>query len=176
MQSTAGIRMRVAIVALAVLIAGCSPSGEKSDPAAGMATATATLRPGQWRTTAEIVDYSVIGVSAAVRAQTREATSRLPPVITVDCVTSADVRDFAAKRAKHAAGCPVHRINARNRQVDGETTCKAKAITHTVKMRGAYGPERVEMTLDWTVSGSKGGAIQTQNMQLLSERVGDCPG
>lgn len=162
-------------VAIAAALVACSPKAEKTEettvePGAGMAAAASTVKPGQWRTTVSIVDVSAAGMPAAVLSQMKASG----PIVTTDCSTSDDVKDFTTKRAAKDSNCTVSRMDTGGGRIDGETSCTVDGMTQTVKMSGTYGAERVDMTMDMNMQTPAG--PMSQKMQMVSERIGDCPG
>lgn len=163
--------MRIAALALAAALAACSPKAEKAPeaPSAPAAAAT-TVKPGQWRTTVTILDVSAAGMPAGAMAQMKARG----PMVTTTCTTSDDLKEFTQKGATQNSACTITRMETGGGRIDGETTCTADGMTQTVKMTGTHAPDRVDMTMDMSMQTPAG--PMTQKMQMLSERIGDCPG
>jgi Protein of unknown function (DUF3617) len=162
-------------LAVAMALAACSPPAAKKDdaavqPGSGMAAAADTVKPGQWRTTVTVLDFSAAGMPAAALAQMKAGA----PMVTTECSTADDVKEFTSKAANRDSNCSVSRMDTGGGRIDGETTCTVEGMTQTVKMSGTYGAERVDMTMDLNMQTPAG--LMSQKMQMVSERIGDCPG
>jgi hypothetical protein len=162
---------------LGVALAACSPpAAKKEDGGTGAAPAPAasTVKPGQWRTTLTFTDMTAPGLPAAVVAK-----MKADPVVDVSCNTSEDVADFANKSLADdedaGKNCTVNRMNNAGGRIDGESSCTMPGgTTMTMRMAGTYSADRVDMTMD--MNGQTPAGPMSQKMQMVAERLGDCPG
>lgn len=162
------------LTGLTALVLGCSPPaseapGESAAPPASMAQ----MQPGQYRTTMTILDISMPGVPAGAMANMQTA-----PIVTEHCVTATDIADYTAPdltQGQNGMTCTAVRSNSVGGHIDNEATCTGPTGTTTMHMVGTYTPTRVDMEMTSTTQMPNNAGAMTQRMQMVNERIGECP-
>ena len=169
--------MRIAtLAAVLIALAACSPKAEKTEApapeAAAPVNAGAKMKPGEWRTTAKIVEMTMGGVAAPPGA--------LRSNVGTECVTSDDFDDFVNRRSMDeratGADCRFNDLKVAGGRFEGRSECTDPAMggTRTMEMKGVYGETSV--TMDMTMTGQSPRGAMSMKMNIVSERIGDCPG
>ena len=174
-------------LAAAILLAACNGNGETDADGDGkisadeLAAETADLvqpRPGQYRTTAEIVEFDVPGMADEQKQMMRTMMAQGAAQASLSCLTPEDAEKNGARQMveKLAEGdCEIKSFNVAGGTVDAEMQCAGGGgPAGTVKMQGVMEAEKSTMTMEFDQS--LGGATQAHiKMRMNSERIGDCP-
>ena len=172
-----------ALLASACLFAACSPPAQNTSvspsantpnaPVPGAASAAGSLQPGQYRTTVTIVSMNMPGMPAGMAEK-----MRAQPTVTEDCVTSEDVAEMTRKsmvNEEPGQTCTENHITSANGVIDGSATCtRREGGAYTMAMHGAYSANHVEMNM--TMSGQTPMGQMSQQMHMVTERIGECSG
>jgi len=97
------------------------------------------------------------------------------PHVSEDCVTSEDIAEMTRKSLVNSGqNCTENNITSANGRIDGSATCASEAGSFTMTMHGTYGANHVEM--DMTTSGQMRGGEMSQQMHMVTDRIGECTG
>jgi predicted small lipoprotein YifL len=157
------IRSLALCTALAVSLAGC---GDKKPDAAGNAQAagdTATLvkpRPGHWDVKLQMTDFDVPGMPDEIKKTIGKQFSQAGAMAT--CLTP----EQAARNDES--------FSMANGQIAAKLICERGPTKQTVDMRGTYGAEAYDLTLN--SQGEMNGQPMKMTMQVSGKRTGECTG
>lgn len=176
-MNSRSLMFAAAAFAAACALASCSPPAQQSSTtgasAGGGASPATSLQPGQYRTTVTVVSMNVPGMPAGMAEKMRAR-----PTVTEDCVTSEDVAEMTRRSlVNESAGqhCTENRITSANGRIDGSATCsRGEGGAYTMQMHGAYSANHVEM--DMTMSSQTQMGPMTQQMHMVTDRIGECSG
>lgn len=169
------MRIPVAIVAMASLMAACSPPAQA--PAASEAPAAAStsgasvaqIQPGQYRTTVTIVAMNIPGI--------KTATINAQPTTSEDCVTSDDVAELtngSLLDADEGETCTRNGMTAAGGHIEGSATCTGPGGQRSMHMTGSYTPTHVDMDVTATGAMPGGQGDMSQHIRVVTDRIGAC--
>ena len=173
-------------LAAAILLAACGGSGEtdadgdekiSGDELTAAAADMVQPRPGQYRTTAELVEFEVPGMPDEQKQMMRTMMSQGAAQAATTCLTPEDVEKNGARgmvQNMAEGDCEFSKFNVNGGTIDAEMQCKgAGGPAGTVKMTGTMEAEKSSMTMEFDQSlGEQQAHIK---MRMNSERIGDCP-
>ena len=174
-------------LAAAILLAACGGNAETDADGDGkisgdeLAAATEDMvqpRPGQYRTTAEIVEFDVPGMADEQKEMMRSMMAQGAAQSATTCLTPEDAeKNGAQEMVKNMAegDCTFSKFNVAGGNIDAEMQCAgAGGPAGTVKLAGTVEAEKSSMTMEFDQS--LGGEQQAHiKMRMNSERIGDCP-
>lgn len=175
-------RVSAAILATAFLAACSGQSGTDQAAANGAAppeagqTAPATadarlasLQPGEWETSVEVLRMEIPGMPAGVNAPT------VPAVTTRHCLTPEEAAQPSAEFFSgntDDASCQRENFTIAGGRVNGTINCTAEGVTIRSEMTGQFAPDSYEMTAR-TQTTSQGMTMNGET-RIRARRVGDC--
>lgn len=172
--------LRALLLATACVLAACSPPASTSETTSQTGSAAPSLagppvqsiQPGQYRTTVTIMSMNVPGMPAGAAEK-----MRAHPNVSEDCVTSDDIGELTRKSlvdADEGQTCSENHITSANGRIEGSATCQNQdGGAYTMQVNGTYGANHVEM--DMTMSGQTPGGPMSQQMHMVTDRIGECP-
>jgi len=172
--------MKGLLFASACLLAACSPPAQQQSannaPSTGGSSQVnpvgTALQPGQYRTTVTILSMNMPGMPAGMAEKMRAR-----PNVSEDCVTSDDVAELTRKslvNEESGQHCSENNVTSANGRIQGTATCNnGDGGSYTMQMSGTYGSNHVEM--DMNMSGQMPGGPMTQQMHMVTDRIGECP-
>ena len=174
-------------LAAAILLASCGGNGEADADGDGKISADEVAaetedmvqpRPGQYRTTAEIVEFDVPGIADEQKEMMRSMMAQGAAQSATTCLTPEDAeKNGAQEMVKNMAegDCTFKSFDVAGNTVTAEMQCAgAGGPTGTVKLAGTVEAEKSSMTMEFDQS--LGGEQQAHiKMRMNSERIGDCP-
>lgn len=171
----------VAILAPVLMLAACSGQDEAAsgDAAEEMAAAAADgpqPQPGQYRTTAELLEFNIPGAPPEAADMMRSAFSQGAAEATTYCLTPEDAATSREEMLKNMAesDCTVSRFNMADGRFDAALSCPTgQGVSGDVTMTGTMSEtgSDIEMTFATEVPGAGPATIR---MHMVSERIGDC--
>lgn len=171
--------LRGLLLAALCAVASCSPPASQSSDASKSGAVTTSpagppvqaIHPGQYRTTVTIVSMNVPGMPAGMAEK-----MRAQPNVSEDCVTSDDIAELTRKSlvdADEGQTCSDNTINSANGHIEGSATCHNEdGVSYTMQITGTYGADHVVM--DMNVSGQTPGGPMSQQMHMVTDRIGEC--
>lgn len=168
-------------LAAAAFLAACD-SGDAPKSEAEVTKEMANLErptPGLYKSTSRLVSFDVPGMSPAQAERMKGMFS------TADdgrefCLTKEEAeKGFEEMTRKLAEGnCTYDRFKVSGGNLDAALTCETgKDMQASIEMKGTMGSEGSKMTMavDQSAPGVPGGNIKMV-AEVVSQRVGDCPG
>lgn len=166
---------RIALFAVVLALAACSPPPAKapaSAPAAPAAPAFVDkIEPGEWRTTITIGDFNAPGLPPGMAKQMAAAG----PTVVTDCVTTADVAEFGKKAVSQDEDetCTRNDVTFLGGRIAGEMVCTSDGRAMKSIYAGTYSATRMDMTAN-VESDLAGAGKMTSKVTIVSERLGAC--
>lgn len=150
---------------------GNEAAGDKAAEGAGTSGASASLQPGQWEITTQVLSMSAPNMPQGVNIP-------LPGPTTIrTCITPEQAGQPGANiftGSGESGGCTYESNNVRGGRVEATVECNTADGTMRSTMTGQYGGSSFEVNqqVETTASG------QTMEMESRTSgrRVGDCPG
>ncbi|MGF7146790.1 putative small lipoprotein YifL [Sphingomonas zeicaulis] len=177
--------MRTASSAAALItllaLAACGKSDEvKLENASVADVAEATkdrgaavkLKPGQWRTTAELVSIDVPGLSKEMADQIGQSAAKSST--TEDCVTQEEADKPQEMLARDNGECRYDRFQMSGGKIDAVMRCKPAGQPNEmqISLSGNYQPERYDVAAEMVMT--QQGKTITMRLKSKSERIGEC--
>jgi len=178
--------IHTAPLAAAILLTACGGDADTNDDGAvtgeEVAAEAADLvhpKPGQYRTTLELMEFDAPGVPDAAKQQMQQIfTSGLAEGNTF-CVTQAQVDDNGPEqmvRNLAEADCTMNSFDVSGNTVVADMQCPGEGgATRSVKMDGQMTAESSTMTMTTEQDIPNLGTTKMR-VKVSSQRVGDCPG
>lgn len=179
------MRFAFAAVALLSLSACGSEPGEPktADEVIAEAGKLEKPRPGQYETTAELVEFSVPGIPPQQAEQLKAMMGKVGGETTAYCLTPAEAeKGFEENVRKMTQGkqqmnCDFARFDVDGDKLDAAMTCKGpQGMTAEVTLAGTTAAEAssMRMTMVQKAAMIPGGEMRME-MQMDAKRIGDCP-
>jgi hypothetical protein len=170
----------------AILLAACGGNGETDADGDGKISADELAAetedmvqplPGQYRTTAELIEFDVPGMPEEQQNMFRSMMAQGAAQAATTCLTPEDAEKNGAQEMVEnlAEGdCTVRSFNVSGGTIVAEMQCAgAGGPAGTVKMEGTMEAEKSTMTMEFDQS--LGGDTRAHiKMRMNSERTGDC--
>lgn len=180
--------MRRQIIAAAALVALAGCGEEKKEPVTADEVIAEsgeleTPRPGQYRTTVEIVDVSIPGLPAAQAEQMKSMMGNMSAQASAYCLTEQEARKgFEDSIRKMTEGSGGMKCEFEDFAVDGGKIAAALAcqgpqgMSADIALDGTASAEASAMRMKMTQKTAMipGGEMRME-MKMDSRRVGDCP-
>ncbi len=171
----------VAVLTPAFALAGCSGGEEaaSSDAAEEMAAAAAEgpqPQPGQYRTTAELLEFNVPGAPPEAADMMRSAFSQGAAEGNTYCLTPEQAATSREDMLKNMAesDCTVSRFDMSAGRFDAALSCPSgQGVAGNVTMTGTMSETGSDMEMAFTTE-VPGAGTATIRMHMVSERIGDC--
>jgi hypothetical protein len=131
-------------------------------------------RPGQYRSSTQLLDFTTPGLPDPAKAQMRAAFEGGLAQGNEFCLTpqQADPRQMMQNLAE--SRCSFSRFDAAGSTLSADMACTgADGIGFTVTMAGQMTPDSATMTMDMKRTMENIGAMQMK-MRVTSQRIGDC--
>jgi hypothetical protein len=170
-----------ALCAALIALAGCGdktkPEGSGSEAAAqGDAPALAAgekPRAGQWQVKLALTDFAVPGMPDNLKDSIGKQMQQAGDVTT--CLTQAEVdRNDGKFLGPRDQDCDYQTFTMADGRIAAKMTCTKNAIKQSVDMRGTYGPEAYDLTLD--SQSDMNGTPMKMSMRVTGQRTGECTG
>jgi len=171
-------------LAAAILLAACGGDtdadgdGELSaDEIAAEAEGMVQPRPGQYRTSLELLEFDAPGIPDSAKQQMQAAFEQGLAEGNTFCMTEADAaengpREMVEQLAEN--DCEMKNFQVSGGSVVAEMQCPSEGGgTSSVKMEGEMTAESSTMTMDMSQEMAGMGAMNMK-MRVNSERIGDC--
>lgn len=147
---------------IASILAACSPPPAQQNAGPAAAAAPSGIQPGQYRTTVTMLETNIPGVD-------------MTPTVTENCVTSADISQFAQSTPPGPGEtCTQNSMSTAGGRIEGVTSCTGPEVTRTMRVSGTYSANRIDMEIGSTTAVS-GADATTMRIRMESERIGECP-
>ena len=130
------------------------------------------LRPGKWASTVTIQEMSIPGMppQTAERMQEMIAQTRTAEV----CLTEEDAKRPSGDFFAAGEQCRYDNFTMRGGKIEATMRCSQDEVTQVMQMSGTYSPNSYEMRMRSTTEGGPAGAPMTLEMEVESQRVGEC--
>lgn len=168
----------LALCAIAALtLAGCGD--KKSDATTSEASATASVgavkpRPGHWDVKLELTDFTVPGMPDEFKKTIGKQISQAGAMATCLTPEQAARNDGKFFEPKNNKDCTSESFAMANGRIDAKMVCARAGTKQTVQMRGTYGAEAYDLTLN--SQGDMNGQPMTMAMHVAGKRTGECTG
>lgn len=135
------------------------------------------VRPGEWQSKVVIEQFDMPGMPPEAASQMKAAMAENQRHEFKTCLTPEDVKQPKGKFFGGEDECRYDHFNMGNGKIDAVMRCPGgPGPERVMKMAGTYGPERYDMRMTMTGSGSDGpAAAMTMKMRVESRRLGNCP-
>lgn len=134
-------------------------------------------RPGQYRTTLELLEFDAPGVPDDAKAKMQEAFASGLSEGNTFCMTEAQAAQNGPRQMVEnlaEAKCDMKAFNVSGNSVVAEMQCPGQGgKSNTIKMEGDMTADSSVMTMDMTQDMPGTGAL-TMKMRVNSERIGEC--
>lgn len=184
---------RLAPLAAALLLAACGGSTEEQTSAAGGADEAGGVsneavasraesmvqpRPGEYRTTVELLEFYMPGMSDAVQQQMRSAMGASLTQSRDFCLTPEEAEANGPQNmAKNLAqsNCTMDKFHVSGNTIAADMSCKGSdgAGAGKMRMEGQMSAEGSVMTMAMDQE-MPGAGTMHMKMKVTSERTGDC--
>lgn len=180
------MRAMLMVAGGALALAGCGSEPDQSKTADEIIEAADDLikpRPGLYRSSSEIIEFEIPGIPPEQAARMRDMASGLKGVETTRCLTQAEAEE-GFKRAVERLGegkdgvtCTFSRFEAAGSDLDAALACTGEGgVDMEMTIAGTVEEERSSMRMEMNQqSAAVPGGEMRMTMQVVSERVGDCP-
>ena len=166
-------------LAASLLLAACG--GGADEPGEGVSVEDALAeaqdndmvpRPGQYRSTQELLELSVDGVPDSQLAMMRDAFAKGAAHESTQCVTPDMTREQWISNLAES-NCTITRFDTSGGELDVAMTCTAEeGINGEMTMKGSSTEESSDMVMSFAQQTPMGDA--RMRMRVKSERIGDC--
>ena len=171
-------------LAAAILLAACGGEtdadgdGELSaEEVAAEADGMVQPRPGQYRTSLELLEFDAPGIPDSAKQQMQQAFESGLAEGNTFCMTEADAAENGPRQMVEnlaESDCDMKTFQVSGGSVVAEMQCASEGGgTNTVKMEGQMTAESSTMTMDMNQEVAGVGAMNMK-MRVNSERIGDC--
>ncbi|WP_338446413.1 DUF3617 domain-containing protein [Pelagerythrobacter marensis] len=180
------MRAVIMVVGSALALAACGSEPDEPKTADEVVAAADKLvkpRPGLYRSSAEIVDFDIPGVAPDQAARMREMAAGLQGQERTQCLTQ-DQADEGFRRIVRGLGegddgvsCEFSQFDAQGSDLDAKLTCSGPGdASSDMTIDGTVEAEssRMRMEMRQKSAAIPGGEMR-MTMQVVSERVGECP-
>ena len=134
-------------------------------------------RPGQYRTTLELLEFDAPGVPEAAKEQMQQAFASGLAEPNTFCMTEAQAAENGPRQMVEnlaESDCEMTTFNVSGNSVVAEMQCAgASGGANTVKMEGEMTAENSTMTMDMTQELPGTGNVGMK-MRVNSQRIGEC--
>lgn len=169
----------------ALLLAACGGGGEEAadgealtaEQVAAEAAGLVQPRPGQYRTSLELLEFSAPGLPDSAKEQMQQVFASGLAEGNTFCMTDEDAAaNGPEEMVKNLAesDCEMKSFNVSGNSVTAEMQCPQEGGNQsTVRMDGTMTAESSSMAMDMTQQIAGMGDVQMK-MRVNSERIGDC--
>lgn len=177
---------KTAIIMGLAMLAGCGPTtdagnGPAADArAATNGSATASLQPGMWETTAQFTQIHAPGLPPQMAQALREAMSQ--PQSRTGCLTAERIGNptgaMAAVEAAANASCRFQPNGFAGGTINVRGTCSGPEGAQQMSITGSYTATTMTGTIDWRLPApSSGEGAQSIRFEgrMTARRTGECP-
>jgi len=170
----------------AMLLAACGGNSDadgdgkiSSDEAAAAAQGMVQPRPGQYRTTAELLDFDMPGMTDQQKDQMRQLMAGSMAEGNTTCLTPEQAAQNGAKKMVQdmAEGdCTIKTFDVSGNNVVAEMECAGQGGPKgVVRMEGEMAAESSTMTMEFNQDVPGQGQAHIK-MRMNSQRIGECAG
>lgn len=171
----------IVTLAVALSLASCGGEAESDgavkaeEMAERVASADIKPQPGRYRSTVEVLEFTIPGtppdMSEMMRGHMARRTSEY-------CLTQEEAKrgfEKMARQSQEGRDCKVEKFEVAGGDIDARMTCAVPGQGQvTMTMTGTGSPTRSDM--DMTMKGDFAGQGEaTMRMKVSNERIGDCP-
>ena len=180
--------MRKLILALPVLaafaLAACgsdsdaemAEDGISADGISAELAAAETPRPGQYRTTQELLEFTLPGLSGDMESMVRSAFAEGAADENTYCLTADEAENSRTEMLSNMAesDCSVSRFDMSGGAIDAAMTCPTgDGISGDVTMTGTMSGDGADMVMNFGAEVPTMGTAAIR-MRVVSERIGEC--
>ena len=150
-----------------------------ADEVAAEADGMVQPRPGQYRSSVELLEFNAPGIPDAAKDQMKQAFESGLAEGNTFCMTEAEAAENGPRQmVKNLAesDCEMKTFQVSGGSVVAEMQCAREgANANTVRIEGEMTPESSVMTMDMTQDMAGVGEMNMK-MRVSSQRIGDCTG
>lgn len=153
-----------------------SGEGMSAGDLAGELASAETPLPGQYRTTQELLEFELPGLSGDMEGMVRSAFADGAAEETTYCLTAEDAANSREKMLSNMAenDCAVSRMDMSGGTIDAAMSCPAgEGVTGDVTLTGTMDSDGADMVMNFSTEVPSMGAA-TLRMRVVSERIGEC--
>lgn len=163
----------------AVTLAGCGDKKPDATASEGAATASATAesvkpRPGHWDVKLEMTDFDVPGMPAEIKQTIGKQIAQAGAMATCLTPEQAARNDGKFFEPKNNKDCTSESFAMENGKLDAKMVCSRAGTKQTVAMKGTYGADAYDLTLN--SQGEANGQPMKMTMHVTGKRTGECNG
>lgn len=163
----------------AVTLAGCGdkkPDASASEGAATTSAAVAAVKPraGHWDVKLEMTDFDVPGMPDELKKTIGKQIAQAGAMATCLTPEQAARNDGKFFEPKNNKDCTSESFSMDNGKIDAKMVCSRAGTKQTVQMRGTYGAEAYDLTLN--SQGDMNGQPMKMSMHVAGKRTGECTG
>jgi hypothetical protein len=179
------MRTAILLATATFALAACGSGPKSEDQVMAEAAKLETPKPGQYRTSMKITKFE-IPMMTAKQSEEMKGVFSATGQSSLSCISPEQAKQGYREQVKKMAQgkCTYDKFEASGGMLDAKLTCETgRGMTSVVEMAGKIGPERTEMHLKMR-QGLQAGANAmgpgmmgnaTIEMDVTSERIGDCP-
>lgn len=130
------------------------------------------IQPGKWVSSITIEDVSIPGMPPETAERMKSMLTQTRSV--ESCLTPEQARQPNATFFSGNEQCRYDHFTMRGGKIDAVMRCQHEGTTQVMEMAGTYSPASYEMRMRSTTEGGPAGERMTMQMQVKSERVGEC--
>lgn len=165
--------------AAAIALAGCgdkTPEPAASGRAAAPSETAAAVKPraGHWDVKLEMTDIDVPGMPDEIKKTIGKQFSQAGAMATCLTPEQAARNDGKFFEPKNNKDCKSESFSMEGGRLDAKLICARANTKQTVEMRGTYGAEAYDLTLN--SQGDANGQPMKMTMHVTGKRTGECTG
>lgn len=180
------MRAMVMVAGSALALAACNSEPDQAKTPEEVIEAAEDLvkpRPGLYRSTSEMIEFEIPGVPPEQAARLRDMAAGLQGEAQTQCLTPAQADEGFRRLVKRlgegeqGVTCNFSRFEVAGSNLDAALTCTGPGeIAVEMTIDGTMEPEssRMVMEMNQQSAAIPGGAMRMK-MEVVSERIGDCP-
>lgn len=162
----------------AITLAAC---GDNKPGAAGEGAATTNAgavavkpRPGHWDVKLDNASFDIPGMPDELKETLGKQITQAGAVATCLTPEEAARNDGKFFEPKSNKDCKSESFSMENGKIDARMICERAGTKQTVQMRGTYGAEAYDLTLN--SQGDMNGQPMKMSMHVAGKRTGECTG
>lgn len=180
------MRALVMVTGCALALAACGSEPDQPKTAEEVIEAADELvkpRPGLYRSSAEVIEFEIPGIPPEQATRMRDMVAGLQGEQRTQCLTEAEAEEGFQRVVKRLGEgqdgitCTFSRFDAAGNDLDAALTCSGPSgVDAEMTIDGTVEEERSRMRMAMSQqSGAIPGGEMRMTMEVVSERIGDCP-
>ena len=163
----------------AIALAGCGDKKPDATASEGAATSSAALatvkpRPGHWDVQLQLTDVDIPGMPEELKKTIGKQMAQAGATGTCLTPEEAARNDGKFFEPKNNKDCQSESFAMADGKIDAKMVCERAGTKQTVQMRGTYGADAYDLTLN--SQGDMNGQPMKMSMHVAGKRTGECTG